>query len=1230
MNTVRSLPFALLAALACGRPTPAWHQEQGYRWRELDVPGRGTPGFARLDAGQTGISFQNHVDDSLVLRNRILVQGGGVALGDVDGDGLTDLYLCRTQGTNVLYRNLGNWKFEDITARAGVGLPAGFHTGAVFVDVDGDGDLDLRVNALGGPNVLLRNDGKGRFTEDTSYPGRTSTYGSVTTTYADVDGDGDLDEYTANYKAYTTLDLLSPQARAFDQVVKKTGPKSYVVRPQYQKDYRVVLRGDLGNVSLVQRADPDFFYLNDGQGRFEPIPITSERFVDAGGKRLPYQPESFTLAAKFADINGDGFPDLYVANDFEDPDEFWINDGKGFFHLIPPTALRTASNSTMAVDFADVDRDGTPDMFQVDMLSLDSRRLKTQIPTHTALAKTPGVIDDRPQMQRNTLFLNRGDQTFEQVAEYAGVSASGWSWSTLFTDVDLDGWEDLLIGTGHPWDLMDGDTQDRLYNRLVNVSWQRIRWLYPSLKLPNVAFRNRGDLTFEDVSTAWNFGTEADISHGMATADLDGDGDLDVVINRLDAPALVLRNEATAPRIAVRLRGDPPNSQGIGSVVKVLGGPVPVQAREVPVGGLYLSHSDPVQAFATGKATEVTVVVDWRDGRRTVLRGARPNRLYEISAASATELVPVDSARTANAAPPLFEDRSADLGHRHVETPFDDFGRQLLLPNSLSQLGPGIAWFDFDRDGDEDLMIPSGRGGQLAVFRNDRGRLVSLPTAVPASLGDQTTVLGLPDGRGGSRLLIGLSSYESATPMPARQQPSVVEAALTGGGAGSATTAVPGDTSSVGALSLADIDGDGDLDLFVAGRVIPGSYPFPPSSRLFRNVGGRFALDTVNAAVLSRVGMVSAAVFADVDGDGDDDLILAPEWLPIMLLLNTGGRFTPAPDSWGLSGLYSRWNGVATGDLDGDGRLDIVATSWGRNTVHHADDTRPLFLYFGSFGAKDRLDLLLAQEDPRLQAVAPLNSFARVGYAVPEIAQRLRSFAAYADASIEQVLGDRAPTAIRLGATSFDHTVFFNRGNRFEAVPLPREAQLSPALYAGVADFDGDGAEDLFLSQNFFATEISLPRYDAGRSLLLLGDGHGALTPVPGQRSGLMVYGEQRGAAYSDLNGDGRLDLVVSQNGAATKLFLNRGARPGLRVRLAGPPGNPNAIGAQLRVLYGDRMGPVREIQAGSGYWSENGAVQVFGLAGTPTGVWVRWPGGRTETVPVPQGAREVTARSER
>ena len=1217
MNPKLGIAAALLLAVACGRPVDiAWHAEDGYRWRLLDVPRRGTPGFTLLEPSRTAITFVNTVSDSALVHNRILAQGAGVCLGDVDGDGLVDVFFARTEGPNTLYRNLGSWRFEDITAAAGVAAPDRSSSGCVVADVNGDDRLELILVALGGPNALFLNDGKGHFTEQGAEAGLASTAGSTTIAAADVDGDGDLDLYVANYKAYTTLDRISPQERAFDQAVRQLGPGRYEVRERYRTDYKLVNREDLGGTSLVQRADPDCFYRNDGAGRFVREPIAhNPPFTDEQGHMLGEEPEDFGLAATFADLNGDGAPDLYVTNDFEDPDQFWLNDGHGKFRLVPWYALRSTSNSGMAVAVGDVDRDGRPDLFQVDMLSDDTHRLRTQIPTHTSLPKHPGQSEGRPQMQRNTLQLNRGDGTFAEVARSAGVGASGWSWSTVLLDVDLDGWEDILIGTGHRWDVMDGDVQYRLRNRLQEIDWRRMLFEYPPLPLPNVAFRNRGDSTFEDESQTWRFDLGPDISHGMALADLDGDGDLDVVINRLGQPAAVLRNDAVAPRIAIRLRGAAPNTGGVGSRVSVLGGggALPGQEREVIAGGLYLSGSDGLLTFATGKADSVTIVVDWRDGRRSVLEGVRPNRLYEIQEPQSPSPTH-DAPRTTH----LFEDMSAQLGgHRHVEPYFDDYARQLLLPNTFSQLGPGVAWLDVDGDGLEDLIVGAGRTGTPAWFRNDGRRLRAMPTRTQPARGDLTTVLGW-----GSNVIAGVSSYEMLSTNAALATPSVVAFSLA---TGAMTPLVPGDSSSVGPLALADYDADGDLDLFVGGRIVPGAYPLSPSSRLYRNEAGRFVPDSADYTLLRGLGMVSAALFSDIDGDGAPDLIVAIEWGTIKIFLNKAGRFQPAPAMPGLAGLYSRWNGLATGDLDGDGRLDIVATSWGRNTDNHASAARPLLLYVGPFGERGRPTGLLAQEDPRIHAIAPLPSFARLSLALPSVAQRVRTFGAYADATIDQVLGPAAERATRLGATTLDHVLFLNRGDHFEARPLPAEAQVAPAFYAGIADFDGDGNEDVFLSENFFATDVATPRYDAGRSLLLRGDGAGGLEVVPGQRSGLIVYGEQRGAGYADFDRDGRLDIAVSQNGDSTRLFRNVGAQPGLRVQLVGPSGNPSAIGAQMRLRYGDRNGPVREVQAGSGYWSENGAIQVLGRAGEPTALWIRWPGGREQVVSLAAGQAEVT-----
>jgi hypothetical protein len=1217
---LRTTALVVLGAVVVGcsdKPTPLWHQEAGYRWRELQVE-PGTAGFTQMAGWRSGIRFKNDVSEATLVPNRFLAQGAGVALGDVDGDGRVDIFMARTEGCSALYHNLGGWKFKDITSASGVGACDRHSTGATFADIDGDRDLDLVLLATNGPNAIFVNDGHGVFAEHRDLGLDPSGKGGTTIALADVDGDERLDMYVANYKPFSVDDSVPPQRRAFNQMVTQVGPDKYEVTPEFVGLYKIVQRADMGGTRLTVRASPDDFYRNTG-GKFQRVPLTGGRFLDASGQPLKEEPESFGLGAKLVDLNGDGAPDLYVANDFEDLDELWFNNGKGMFRLADWSAQRQMSNSSMGVDVGDLNGDTLPDIFVTDMLSNDTRRLKTQIPTHTAFPKKNGDLSTVLQQQRNTLFANRGDGTFAEVGQSAGVSASGWSWGTMFVDVDLDGMQDILIANGHLWDIMDADVQERLQNRLTDIGWQRLRWEFPKLALRNVALRNAGQMKFTDASAQWRFGTEADVSHAIASADLDGDGDLDVVVNRLGARALVLRSESSAPRVAVRLVGDAPNTQAVGAKIKLLGGAQPIQIREVTAGGLYLSHSDYEQSFAMGGSDNATLEVEWRDGARTVLRNIKPNRLYEITAATAATPAPPDPAVMST----LFEDASRMLaGHVHRDTTFDDWESQVLLPSALSTLGPGVAWFDYDRDGNEDLIVGAGRTGQLAVFRNDRGKLSPLKGATPAAA-DFTTVLGLPSaGPGPAQLLAGVSNWEGqTTPGAVAFRASRTDITFVDSIVGTLPFAT-------GPLALGDYDSDGDLDLFVGGRAIPRRYPEPASSQLYRNDRGRFTLDTAASNVLRDVGLVSSAMFADINGDGRPDLVLARDWNSIQLLLNHNGMFELAPASWGLSTWTSRWNGVAAGDLDGDGRLDLVATSWGRNTAVQADSANPIVMLYGRFGSQGEEEMLTAKQDTRIGGLSPLSSYPRTRVVIRDLPMRISTFGAFADASVDQVLGGAASIVQRTSIVRQEHMIFLNRGDHFIATAMPNEAQQAPAFYAGVADFDGDGAEDVFLSQNFSATAVGLPRYDGGRSLLLTGDGHGGLTPMPGWRSGLKVYGDQRGAAYADFNADGRLDLVVSQNSAETKLFANRGARPGLRVRLNGTPGNPDAIGAQLRVVYAAGMSPLREIQAGAGYWSENGAVQVFGLPGTPTEVWVRWPGGKETRTKVQAGAREVVIKA--
>jgi hypothetical protein len=642
------------------------------------------------------------------------------------------------------------------------------------------------------------------------------------------------------------------------------------------------------------------------------------------------------------------------------------------------------------------------------------------------------------------------------------------------------------------------------------------------------------------------------------------------------------------------------------------------------------------------------LIVEWPDGRRSRVPDVRPNRLYEIDQAAATETPPEASPAVppeSAAVDPHFVDVSSMLDHRHVDAPFDDALRQPLLPNRLSQLGPGVTWLDADGDGDPDLFVGAGRGGRLAWFRNDDGELVRNAGFAEARF-DQTTVLGLPatGSRQGSGdagddsaprqdLLIGQTSYEASSPAEALEAPSVLLSRFRVSRRVPAVSfdptmaqAVPGDRSATGPLAQADVDGDGDLDLFVGGRVIPVAYPIAASSRLLLNRGGSFQVDSAYSAPLAGIGLVSGAVFSDLDMDGDPDLILAMEWGPIRVLRNEDGAFTDVTEELGLAEAVGRWNGITTGDLNADGQPDIVATGWGRNTEHAEHDDR-YRLFYGDLDRNGTLDMVEAVAVEGGGGWRPLHRLDYLARGLPFLQGRQGGHAAYSMASLRDLFDEALDRAGELEARILEHTLFLNRGTRFESVALPPEAQLAPASHVGVADLDGDGWEDVFLAQNFFPVRPGTPRYDAGRGLWLRGDGSGGLNAVPGRESGIEVYGDARGAAFADYDRDGRVDLVVSQNGEATKLFRNTGATPGLRVRLEGPPGNPQAIGAILQLVYEDGLGPAREVRSGAGYWSRDEAVQTLGMRTPPTAVRVRWPDGEVGEIPVDSTDREVRLR---
>ncbi|MSU34398.1 MAG: hypothetical protein EXS36_04685 [Pedosphaera sp.] len=1207
---------ALLNAGFSAHADREWHPEGRARWAVLDVPAAGRTGFELLSPGATGVTFTNFVSEQDAAANRVLLDGSGVAVGDFDRDGLPDLFFCGISARCILYRNLGGFLFKDVTAESGLPLEGRNYRGAVFADLNGDSWPDLLLSALGRGVLCFMNDGHGHFTNATATAGTGSSFGSMTLALADVDGNGTLDLYVANGRAEDIRDR--------GQVDLPLVKGRMSIPPLYAN--RLLIE----NGQVLEYGEPDQLFLNSGTGHFTPVPWTNGTFLDENGKPLSRPPLDWGLSATFRDINCDGAPDLYVCNDFWTPDRIWLNDGRGHFRAMAKLAIRHTSSSSMGVDFADLDRDGYPDFLVVDMLSRDLRLRKRQMWAQTPETSPIGAIDNRPQVMRNTLFHNRGDGTFAEIADFSGLSASDWSWQPLFIDVDLDGFEDLMISAGHFKDVQDRDSaveiraRQRSRRGITNaVERQRIftsemlanNCVYPDLALPLVAFRNRGALKFEETTSQWGT-AQPGVHHGMALTDLDGDGDLDLVVNNLGTVAGVYNNTGNSPRVAVRLRGKPPNTDGIGAKVILRNGAVPYQSQEVVSGGRYLSGSESLLAFAAGGLENVmTIEVQWRDNRRSTVGNVCANRLYEIDE-DGSEFVPATSAVSVK---PLFQDITERLGHTHHQPVSNDFERQPLLPFQVSHSGPAVVWCDLDGDRRDELILGGEPGELFVVYRFDgRSGFSRFSTAADLSaVAMPSGILGWTSASGRASVLTSFSGYSGGVTHAARSYSA---------GSNSITAGVlfaDGMTSG-GTMALGDIDGTGDLALFVAGGVSPRRYPLGEPSRIFRDKGGRWELDTRNSAFLAGVGIVNGAVWSDLTGDGLPELVLACEWGPIRVFQKQQGALFEITENLGLSSATGLWKGVTTGDFDGDGRMDIVAANWGMNSGWQPTSAQPLRLVYGELTQPGVADLIEAAYDPVLRTMVPTRSLTTLAAALPFLADQFPTHRLFSEAGLTQVLGDRKPLCKTASATTLESSVFLNRGDHFERRALPLEAQLAPAFGVSVADFDGDGNEDLFLSQNFFATAPETARMDGGRGLVLGGDGRGDFSAMSAARSGVNIAGEQRGSAVCDFDGDGRMDLVVGQNGAATRVFRNDSSKAGLRIQLKGPVNNSSGIGAVLRAQSGDRLGPAHEIHAGSGYASQDSSTMVLGTSAQPMTVNVRWSGGRVTITQVPQGLREV------